>query len=195
MLLRAAAAESTRWTARIDTRLCSANPKRRPGHGHCGQIAHMAPLVARRAEPADTPTLVQLMREFYEESSFPLDEAWAARAFDRLMADPACGAVWLIEDGGAPAGHVVLSVRYTMEFGGLSAYIDDLFVRPVYRRQGAASIGLNALLAECRRRGCRAIHVEAGAGNDAANALYRRYGLVPVDDDRQTFRLVLPAGG
>jgi hypothetical protein len=57
------------------------------------------------------------MHEFHAESSFPLDRAWATRAFDRLLADPSRGATWLIERG-ATVGHVVLSVRFAMEFGG-----------------------------------------------------------------------------
>jgi hypothetical protein len=58
------------------------------------------------------------MHEFHAESSFPLDRAWATRAFDRLLADPSRGATWLIERGGTTVGHVVLSVRFAMEFGG-----------------------------------------------------------------------------
>lgn len=131
------------------------------------------------------------MHEFYAESSFPLDREWAARAFSDLIDHPALGAVWLIEEGGSVVGHVVLSVRFAMEDGGLSGHIDDLFVRPAYRRRGAAAAGLDALVAECRRRGCRSIQVEVGPDNHAAQVLYRRYGLAPGEDRRQTLRLVL----
>ena len=135
------------------------------------------------------------MREFYAESSFPLDREWAERAFTRLMVEPSLGAVWIIECDGAPVGHVVLSVRFAMEFGGLIAYIDDLFVRPRHRRKGAARAGLDALLAECRHRGCRSLHVEVAPDNHAAVALYRRYGLAPLGDQRQQLRVELPVAG
>lgn len=154
----------------------------------------MAPLIARMAKHSDIPRLVELMHEFYEESSFPLDRDWSARSFEALIAEPTYGAVWLIEQGDVPVGHVVLCVRFAMEFGGLSGYIDDLFVRPAYRRNGAARVGLDAVLFECRRRTCRSIHVEVGADNHAANALYRQYGLVLGDDERQALRLVFPSG-
>jgi GNAT superfamily N-acetyltransferase len=152
-------------------------------------------ITVRRATRSDIPDLVELMHDFYAESSFPLDRAWAARAFADLLADPSRGAAWIIECDGVPIGHVVLSVRFTMEFGGLSACIDDLFVRPEHRRKGAASAGLDALVAECRSRGCRSIHVEVAPHNQAAISLYGRYGLVPGDDDRQQLRVVLPHGG
>jgi GNAT superfamily N-acetyltransferase len=147
---------------------------------------------ARRASSADIPPLVALMREFYAEAAFPLDSGWAARAFAGLMADPAAGAVWLIEQDAVPVGHVVLSVRYAMEYGGPVGYIDDLFVRSEHRRKGAARAGLDALVDECRRRGCRALHVEVGSSNHAALALYGSYGLIPATDDRQTLHVAWP---
>lgn len=143
---------------------------------------------ARRATASDIPDLVQLMEEFYAESSFPLDRAWASHAFSQLIAEPARGAVWLIEVEGVPVGHVVLSVRFAMEFGGLIAYIDDLFVRRAHRRQGAAGAGLDALVAESRRRGCRSIEVEVAPDNLAATTLYRRYGLRSGNDERAHLR-------
>ena len=149
-------------------------------------------MAVRLAERADIPRLVELMREFYAESSCPLDRAWAETAFADLIAAPERGAVWIVEVGGGPAGHVVLSVRFAMEFGGLIGYIDDLFVRPAHRRKGAARAALDALVADCRRRGCRSLHVEVGPDNYAAAALYRAIGLAPIGDARQTLRVVWP---
>ena len=85
---------------------------------------------------------------------------------------------------GAVAGHVVLSVRHSMEFGGPVAYIDDLYVRPAYRWRGAARAGFDSLVEEARRRGCHALFVEVGRDNAAAVALYRQCGLSEMDDGR-----------
>lgn len=152
-------------------------------------------VTVRRATLSDIPDLVELMHEFYAEASFPLDRASAARTFAHLIAEPSRGAVWLMELGGAVAGHVVLSVRFAMEFGGSIGYIDDLFVRVAYRRHGAATAGLDALLAECRRRECRSIHVEVDPANLAANTLYRRYGLAAGSDRRQQVSAALESMG
>jgi ribosomal protein S18 acetylase RimI-like enzyme len=151
--------------------------------------------VARLAGHADIPRLVDLMDEFYGESAFTLDRAWATEAFAYLIAHPVHGAAWLIEQNGNPIGHVVLTVRFAMEFGGLSAYVDDLFIQPGSRRQGAATTALDALLVECRRRACRSLHVEVGADNLAATALYRRYGLVPGTDNRLMLHRSLEGAG
>ena len=105
----------------------------------------------RRATAADVDVLVDLMREFYAEAGFPLDEAWAASAFARLLDDSSLGAAWIMSVDGEAAGHAVLTVRFAMEFGGLSGYIDDLFVRTHHRRRGAAQAGLEALVADAAR--------------------------------------------
>ena len=152
-------------------------------------------VAVRLATLSDIPALVELMRQFYSEGSFPLDREWAARSFANLITEPSRGAVWLIDMDGDSVGHVVLSLRFAMEFGGLSAYVDDLFVRADCRRKGAATAGMEALVDECRRRGCKSIHVEVDPANVAANALYRRYGLSPGSDQRELLSVALePAG-
>ena len=133
------------------------------------------------------------MREFYAESRYPLDHAWASAAFEHLLGAPALGAAWLVEDGTTPIGHVVLTVHFSMEFGGLCGTIDDLFVKPACRRRGAGSVALHAVVGECRRRGCHALSVELGTDNGAAKALYEKFGLVRLDGGRVTMRGQLSA--
>lgn len=85
------------------------------------------------------------------------------------------------------------TARFSMEYGGMDAFIDDLFVRPDHRRQGAGAAALQRVLAECRERGGLALHVEAGRDNAAANGLYSRFGLALGNDRRQTRTLVFRA--
>jgi ribosomal protein S18 acetylase RimI-like enzyme len=139
----------------------------------------------RHATLDDIPALVELMREFYAEADYSLDKQWAAAGFSALMRDESRGAVWLIFHDSEPAGYVVLTVRFSMEYGGLDAFIDDLFIRPAYRRQGLGRAALRALFDECDRRQVLAVHVEVGRDNVGAQALYRSYGLEPQSDRRQ----------
>ena len=138
-----------------------------------------------RAAPADIAVLAQLMQEAYLEASYTLDRHWAARTLAKLIANPALGTVWLLSRGGHAAGFAVLTLRFSMEYGGMDAFIDDLFVRPEHRRQGVATAALTALFAECRRRRMLALHVEVGRDNLAANRLYRKFGLGRRPDRRQ----------
>lgn len=131
----------------------------------------------RRASYADVPSLVALMEVFYAESAFPLPTAPAMRAFQRLLEQPELGTIWMMEDEGQPAGYVVLTVSYSMEFGGLRGFVDDLFVHPRCRRLGLATEALAEVRRECTNRGVRALLVETGPDNDQARRVYQRAGL------------------
>lgn len=146
----------------------------------------------RAASTNDTPQLVRLMGEFYAESGYSLDSEWAAASFHSLLSNPALGGVWVAYVSARTSGYVVLSVRYAMEDGALSAHIEDLFVRPEFRRQGAATALLDALLAASASRGCRSLHVEVGCENRAAMALYAGYGLQTATDGRISLSSKVP---
>ncbi len=138
----------------------------------------------RCATAADVEALADLLCEFYAESNYSLDRERAARSCATLIENPSYGTIWLITVGGAPAGHAVMTVRYAMEYGGLIAHVDDMYVRPAFRRLGAATAVLAELLEECKRRGCRSLQVEPGESNVAAVALYSRFGLKKGGDGR-----------
>lgn len=138
----------------------------------------------RRATADDVDSLLSLMHDFYAESGFALSRASTAAALRALLSDAALGCIWLAHSNGSPVGHTVLTVRFTMEHEGLSGYIDDLYVRPQYRRGGVGRRLLDELLAECRRRGCKSLQVEVGQSNVAALTLYERFGLHAATDGR-----------
>jgi len=120
------------------------------------------------------------MTEFYEEAGYGLDRALAESAFTTLLSDERLGYVWLIEDDGKVVGHVVLTLRFGMEFGGMMACVDDLFVVKANRNKGLSTDALDRVADFCEGAGIRAITVEVGIGNEPALAVYRRTGFVEV---------------
>ena len=141
-------------------------------------------LTVREATKADVAALVALMQEFYAESAFTLDREWAATTFHRLLASPEQGKIWITLADQVPVGHAVLSLRFTMEHGGLSGYIDDLFVKPAFRRRGCGRMLVSQLRHHCQGIGCKSLQVEVGATNSAALGLYKQFGLRVVGDGR-----------
>jgi GNAT superfamily N-acetyltransferase len=130
----------------------------------------------RVAQLADVPRLVALMSEFYAEAGYSLPTGPAARTFTQLLGDARLGRVWIAEWGGQPAGYVVLTVCFSMEYGGLHGFVDDLFVRSPFRGRGLAGAALGAVREACAELGVRALHVEVGPTNDAARRVYERSG-------------------
>ncbi|MBP1775528.1 MAG: GCN5-related N-acetyltransferase [candidate division NC10 bacterium] len=80
---------------------------------------------ARPAGVDDIAALGSLMVAFYAEAEFSLTRAAAERTFAALPGAPALGVVWLVESGGQAAGFVVLTVSFSMEYGGLRGFVDD----------------------------------------------------------------------
>ena len=142
----------------------------------------------REARADDVPRLVALMAEFYGEAGYPLPVEAAARTFERLLGEPRLGRVWLLEVGDVPAGYVVLTVCFSMEYGGLRGFVDDLFVRQTFRRRGLATAALAEVRRACVALGVRALHVEVGPTNDTARRVYLRAGL----EDSGRLLLTLP---
>jgi GNAT superfamily N-acetyltransferase len=130
----------------------------------------------RPANAADVLSLVALMTAFYDEAGFPLPAGPAARAFHALLSDPRLGGVWLAEEGGTPVGHVVLTACFSMEYGGLRGFIDDLYVQPSARGHGVGAGLLAAAREGATALGLRALHVEVGPENQVARRLYARAG-------------------
>ena len=144
----------------------------------------------RRALPGDIATLVALMAEFYAESDYGLDQELAERAFAAILSDERLGYVWLIDDEAKVVGYVVLTLRFGMEYGGLMACIDDLFVVPQSRNRGLTRAALVQVCDFCKTIDVRAITVEVSHSNGSAQTVYRRLGLAEAPD-RQILALAL----
>src|SRR6266850_1881698 len=96
----------------------------------------------RKASLGDIPQLVLLMTDFYADSPFTLNQERAAEAFTALLSDERLGRVWFMQTDGQDAGYVVVTFCFSMEYGGLNAIVDDLFVRPAFRGAGLATAAL-----------------------------------------------------
>lgn len=144
----------------------------------------------RAATTGDVPALIGLMAEFYGEAGFPLPEANARSAFTTLLEDARLGGVWIAWEGVEPLGHVVLTLSFSMEYGALRGFVDDLFVRPVARGRGIAGALIDAVVEDCAARDARALLVEVGPVNDAGRRAYDKAGFV----DSGHHLLVRPLG-
>lgn len=143
--------------------------------GKCREGSALKPQV-RLARTEDVPALVDLMSEFYEEAGYPLPRAAASKAFTSLLGEPSRGRIWLIEVGTEPFGYIVLTLSFSMEYGGLRAFVDDFFVRPAMRGKGLGAAALETVKRTCHELGVRALLVETGPKDHPARGVYARAG-------------------
>ncbi len=131
----------------------------------------------RAANAADVPALLALVRRYWEFEGLTDFQALRIETLlQRLIAEPARGAVFIATSAAAPVGYLVLVYVLSLEHGGLMGEIDELYVEPAARAQGSGAALLAAAEAELRaRRGVR-LQLQLAAGNAAARSFYERRG-------------------
>jgi GNAT superfamily N-acetyltransferase len=148
-------------------------------------------LKLRPATPVDLPDLTTFMRQLREDDpeEGPFDEPRCVPAMRRLLADPSLGRAWLIQAGGETAGYVVLTLGYSIEFGGVAAFVDELFVARRRRGQGIGTATLKLVESEARALGVAVLLLEVTRSNEAAKHVYRKAGFADREHHLMTLRL------
>ena len=122
-------------------------------------------ITVRPMTEADLPAVLQI-----EQRCFP--DPWSEGIFRSALGDELC--LWLAaETGGVLAGYA--GMQSVLDEG----YIDNVAVDPGFRRRGAASALLEAIIGEALRRKLRFLSLEVRAGNEGAIALYTAFGFTP----------------
>ena len=159
----------------------------------CSALAMTTTLqTLRRAGTDDLHQLVAMMAEFYSDSPYTLNPRRAAEAFAPLLADDRWGYVWFILGDSQEVGYVVITLGYSMEYGGPSAVVDDFFIKPAFRGNGQGKAALAEVGSCCAAGGVRAIHVETGDDNPRALAVYRGSGFVDTNRVHLALKLAEP---
>ncbi len=113
----------------------------------------------RQATAADSKELLTLGRAFHAEDGRALSPAGEAALVRTLDYSPYVTS-WLIVDDGAVCGYCVLCFSYSVEFGGNTAFLDDLYIKPEHRARGLGAQTLKALEKIARDDGCCALLLE-----------------------------------
>jgi ribosomal protein S18 acetylase RimI-like enzyme len=141
-------------------------------------VSNVSHLVIREATLEDQAELLRMMRALaeHEPGKIPFNEPVARAALRKFLSMPAFGGVWLLCEGNAPVGYVILTLGFSFEFHGQDAFIDELYVGAKHRRRGYGREAIHFVEKKAREMGVNAIHLEVDHGNDPAYELYRRAG-------------------
>jgi GNAT superfamily N-acetyltransferase len=142
-------------------------------------------LALRAARPDDRALIFALVRELadYEKLSGELDateEQIAAALFarePRLFCD-------IAEWNGEPAGFAVWFLNFSTFRGRHGIFLEDIFVRPKFRKQGIGRALLRRLAARCVEQGYGLVEWAVLDWNEPAIAFYRSLGAEIRDDWR-----------
>ncbi len=126
------------------------------------------------AKPEDLTRLMPLVAAFHAEAGIDHDPATVEAALAPLLEGSPLGAVYIIGPNRAPVGYIVITFGWSVEFGGMDGFVDELYIRPAVRKRGMASEVLITLPKALQGAGMRALHLEVDRDNLAAQKLYAR---------------------
>jgi GNAT superfamily N-acetyltransferase len=133
------------------------------------------------ASAAQEETVLSLMVEFYALERLEYQEDAARAALRQLWADPRFGLVFLLYLDDILAGYSVLTWGFSLEFGGRTALLDELYLRREFRDRGVGGRTVAFLEDVCARQGIRALRLEVDRANHGARRLYQRVGFLEHD--------------
>jgi diamine N-acetyltransferase len=138
----------------------------------------------RQALESDADVLLEFMQEYYAFDGHGFDRDKARAALTALLRDASLGLGWLILDGDAAVGYIVLCFGYSLEWLGRDAFVDEFYLREEYRGRGWGRKTMEFLEEAARVAGIRTLHLEVVQENTAARQLYRKLGFA---EHRSTF--------
>ncbi|WP_425039136.1 GNAT family N-acetyltransferase [Primorskyibacter sp. S187A] len=128
------------------------------------------------ARPEHLERLVAMSGAFAEEMELPSDPDQRGAALLPLLEGSPHGAAYLIGPARAPVGYLVVSFGWSLEFGGLDGFIDEIYIRPAVRGRGMATEVLIALPKALAGAGLRALHLEVDKTDTKTQRLYAKVG-------------------
>ncbi|MGI6498272.1 MAG: GNAT family N-acetyltransferase [Oscillospiraceae bacterium] len=123
------------------------------------------------------PLFLEMAQEMYHSGAVlrPVPEAYHQRTFDAILEPGAPVFGILLKQGEQPAGYAVASRYFSVEAGGQTLWIEDLYVRPAFRSQGFGRAFFSFLKREFEPSVSR-FRLEVEPGNHRAIALYTSLG-------------------
>ncbi|MDE4175125.1 N-acetyltransferase [Phaeobacter sp. PT47_59] len=138
------------------------------------------------AKPEHLGTLLPLVAAFHGETGIDSMEAQREAAIAPLLQGIPYGAVYIIGPTRAPIGYIVVTFSWSVEFGGMDGFVDEIYIRPAVRGRGIATEVLTELPKTLAEAGITALHLEVDRENEAAQRLYARARFAP----RERFMLM-----
>jgi GNAT superfamily N-acetyltransferase len=148
--------------------------------------------MAMRIEPATIDSLddaVTLLGAQFNEHRIAISPSSLSEAVQGLVSGEGRGTVLVAYDPN-PVGVAVLAYTWTLEHGGLVAWLDELYVVPAHRGRGVGRALLLRALDVARESGCRAVDLEVDSEHARAEHLYEREGFTALSRRRWARRIM-----
>ncbi|HAO32774.1 MAG TPA: hypothetical protein DCQ84_07470 [Candidatus Competibacteraceae bacterium] len=133
----------------------------------------------RQATVQDVPIVLPLVAEYWNfEGLSGFQTQLVASQLERLFSEPSLGVGWIAWSSESTVGYLLAVFVFSLEDLGITAEIDEFFVRPEYRGNGVGTKLLAVAEAEMLRVGCTSVSLHLARRNDSARAFYRQHDYI-----------------
>lgn len=143
----------------------------------------------RLANERDAEALAALMSAQLAEHERPQDPERLANAVQQVLKTPDLGFFIVAEQAGQILGAAYIFFMQSLEHGGRTAWLDEIYVTPHERNRGLGTLLLHAVCGEVKRRGCPAMELEVDVAHEGAAHLYERLGFQALQRRRYVRKL------
>jgi GNAT superfamily N-acetyltransferase len=128
------------------------------------------------ADPRDVDPLFKLLQHQFSEHQITVDSDRLLSALHHLIASRPLGFALIAREDQCAVGFGVVSFAWTLEHGGKSAWLDELYVVPGRRGEGIGSLLIEKVIEEVKAQGSMALDLEVDADHRRSERLYKRKG-------------------
>ena len=138
----------------------------------------------RKFVPEDREDYIRFSTEFYNSSAVdkPVPREHFEQGFDEMMRSDVYVQGYMLVCDGNNVGYCVTMKTYSVEAGGITIWIDELFVLEEYRSKGLGRV-LFKYIEENGDKKLRRIRLEVELENGRAISLYKKMGFEPAPYD------------
>ncbi|MGH6828962.1 MAG: GNAT family N-acetyltransferase [Rhizomicrobium sp.] len=137
-------------------------------------------LTLRDAAPADAEEIVGLIRELAAFERLAHECVVDAALLDRFLFEERRAHALIAQWEGTTAGFALYFYNFSTFLGRPGLYLEDIFVRPPFRRNGIAKAVFRFLAKKAIDQGCGRMEWAVLDWNENAVGFYGRMGAVPM---------------
>ena len=145
----------------------------------------------RKFVPEDREDYIRFSTEFYNSSAVdkPVPREHFEQGFDEMMRSDVYVQGYMLVCDGNNVGYCVTMKTYSVEAGGITIWIDELFVLEEYRSKGLGR-ELFKYIEENGDKKLRRIRLEVELENGRAISLYKKMGFEPAPYDGMSLEML-----
>src|SRR3712207_5109294 len=119
----------------------------------------MNTLTFLEASKADIDTILLMMEDFYAIDKYAFNKEVSRKNVEIFIQNSNYGKLWIIKQQEIIIGYTVLALGFSFEYGGVTAFIDELYLIPDYRNKGLGKMILEFVLNRAREMGIQSVHL------------------------------------